>query len=143
MATGPKTAIVTGGASGIGLAIVEHFASQGYNVAVLDVNTDLGNELVSRLASEFAPARVVFKKCDVSSWRNQADVFKEVFTEFGKIEIVVANAGVSERGAGSMASVEDDEPEEPNLKVLGINLSGVVYCELIISLIGRPFPLLR
>ncbi|ROW06992.1 hypothetical protein VMCG_04065 [Cytospora schulzeri] len=127
MGTETKTAIVTGGASGIGLAIVEHFASKGHNVAIFDVNIDSGNQLVSRFATEIPQAKVIFKKCDVSSWKNQAEAFKEVYAEFGKIDIVVANAGISEQGAGAMASIEDDEPREPNLKILDVNLSGVIY----------------
>lgn len=130
MATEPKTAIVTGGASGIGLAIVEHFASQGHNVAVFDLNIDSGNQLISRLAAEVPRAKVIFKKCDVSSWKSQADAFKEVHAEFGKIDIVVANAGVSEQGASSLSKIEDEKPQEPNLKITDINLSGVIYCEL-------------
>lgn len=129
MGAEPKTAIVTGGASGIGLAIVEHFASEGHNVAVFDVNIDSGNELVSRLATKTPQAKVIFKKCDVSSWKSQAEAFKEVYTEFGKIDIVVANAGISEQGGSSLAIIEDDEPREPSLKVLDVDLSGVIYCE--------------
>lgn len=129
MAAGPKTAIVTGGAGGIGLAIVEHFLSQGHNVAVFDVNIDSGNELVSRLAAQSPEAKVIFKECDVSSWKNQAEAFKEVYTEFGKIDIVVANAGISEQGGNAMASIDHGDPQEPNLKVMGVNLSGVIYCE--------------
>lgn len=124
-----KTAVVTGGASGIGLAIVEYFVSEGYNVAVCDINIDAGNKLVSRLAMETPQAKIIFKKCDVSSWKNQAIAFKEVYTEFGKIDIVVANAGISEQGGSSMASIEEDEPQEPSLKVLDVDLSGIIYCE--------------
>lgn len=126
---GRKTAIVTGGASGLGTAIAEHFASQGHNVAVLDVSVDAGNELASKLATDHPEARVIFKKCDVSSWKSQAEAFKEVYTHYGSIDIVVANAGISEQGRSALASIEDDEPQEPSLKVLDVDLSGVIYCE--------------
>lgn len=124
-----KTAIVSGGASGIGLAMSKHFASQGYNVAVFDVTADAGKAVVSQIASEHPQATVVFKKCDVSSWQNQAQSFKEVYGEFGRIDVVCANAGISERGGSAMAMMEDDEPLEPNLKVMDVNLTGVIYCE--------------
>ncbi|KUI53238.1 15-hydroxyprostaglandin dehydrogenase [NAD(+)] [Cytospora mali] len=126
-APGRKTAIVTGGASGIGLAIVEYFASQGHNVAIFDVNIESGIELVSKLAAGNPRAGVIFKKCDVSSWKNQAEAFKEVYTEFGGVDIVVANAGISEKGGSALASIEDDEPREPNLKVMDVDLTGVIY----------------
>ncbi|ROW17137.1 hypothetical protein VPNG_01351 [Cytospora leucostoma] len=124
---GRKTAIVTGGASGLGTAIAEHFASQGHNVAILDVSVDAGNELASKLVTDYPEAKVIFKQCDVSSWKNQAETFKEVYTQYGRIDIVVANAGISEQGRSALASIEDDEPQEPNLKVLDVDLSGVIY----------------
>lgn len=122
-----KTVIVTGGASGIGLAMVEHFASQGHNIAVLDVNLDVGKQVVSSVAEKNPRAKVQFKKCDVSSWKNQAEAFKDVYNEFGRVDIVMANAGISEQGGSAMASIEEDEPKEPNLKIMDVDLSGVIY----------------
>lgn len=122
-----KVAIVTGGASGIGLAMSQHFASEGYDVAIFDVNAEAGKKVVSQIASEHTQAKVIFKLCDVSSWQNQAQNFKEVRNEFGRIDVVCANAGIS--GSNSMGSIDKDEPVEPNLKILDVNLSGVVYCE--------------
>ncbi|KAJ0124369.1 short chain dehydrogenase [Diaporthe amygdali] len=122
-----KTVIVTGGASGIGLAVVEHFASQGNNVAIFDVNLEVGKQVVSNISDENPEAKVLFKKCDVSSWKSQTEAFKDVFNEFGRIDIVMANAGISEQGASAMAGIEEDEPKEPNLKIMDVNLSGVIY----------------
>lgn len=122
--------VVTGGASGIGLAMTNHFASQGNKVAVLDVNAEAGNEAVSQVSAEHPSATIVFKKCDVSSWQEQAQVFKEVHEEFGRIDVVMANAGISESGASALASIEVDAPVQPNLKVMDVDLYGVIYCEL-------------
>jgi NAD(P)-dependent dehydrogenase (short-subunit alcohol dehydrogenase family) len=124
-----KTVIVTGGASGIGLAMVEHFASQGHNVAVFDVNLDVGKQVVASIVQNDPQAKVQFQKCDVSSWKNQAEAFKNVYNEFGRIDIVMANAGISEQGGSAMGSIEEDEPKEPNLKIMDVDLSGVIYSE--------------
>lgn len=124
-----KTVIVTGGASGIGLAVVEHFASQGNNVAIFDVNLEVGKQVVSNISNKNPQAKVLFKKCDVSSWKSQTEAFKDVFNEFGRIDIVMANAGISEQGASAMSGIEEDEPKEPNLKIMDVNLSGVIYSE--------------
>lgn len=125
-----KTAIVTGGASGIGLGVTEYLASQGYNVAVFDVNIDSGNAVVSKLSVDNPQAKFVFKECDVSSWHNQAQAFKEVYTEFGKIDFVLANAGIGEQSqSGVIASFTDEEPQEPNTKVIDVDLVGVIFCE--------------
>lgn len=137
-----KTAIVTGGASGIGLAMSQHFASQGYDVAVFDVAGEReADALAVAVAAETtpggaaAPARVVFRRCDVSSWRDQAGAFRAVHEEFGRVDVVCANAGISERGTNAMAVAEgnDDEPREPNLAVVGVNLTGVIFCECFLA----------
>lgn len=124
-----KVAIVSGGASGIGLAMSQYFASEGYNVAIFDVDARAGKEFISEIASKNRQVKVTFKLCDVSSWQNQAQNFKEVHSEFGRIDVVCANAGISEKGASALGSIETDEPVEPNLKIMDVNLSGVIYCE--------------
>lgn len=124
-----KVAIVSGGASGIGLAMSQHFASEGYNVAIFDVDARAGKDVISQIASTNPKVKVTFKLCDVSSWQNQAQNFKEVHSEFGRIDVVCANAGISEKGTSALGSIETDEPVEPNLKIMDVNLSGVIYCE--------------
>lgn len=124
-----KVAIVSGGASGIGLAMSQHFASEGYNVAIFDVDARAGKEVISQIASTHPGVKVTFKLCDVSSWQNQAQNFKEVHSDFGRIDVVCANAGISEKGTSALGSIETDEPVEPNLKIMDVNLSGVIYCE--------------
>ncbi|KAL1857425.1 hypothetical protein Daus18300_010398 [Diaporthe australafricana] len=125
--SGQKNVVVTGGASGIGLAMVEHFASKGHNVAVFDVNLEVGKQVVSSVSEKNPQAKIMFRECDVSSWKSQTKAFKDVFSEFGRIDIVMANAGISEQGASAMASIEEDEPKEPNLKIMDVDLSGVIY----------------
>lgn len=124
-----KVAIVSGGASGIGLAMSQYFASEGYSVAIFDVDLKAGIEVVAKLASDHPQMKVTFKLCDVSSWQNQAQNFKEIYDEFGRIDVVCANAGISEKGTSALASIETGEPIEPNLKIMDVNLSGVIYCE--------------
>lgn len=122
-----KVAIVSGGASGIGLAMSQYFASEGYDVAIFDVDAKAGNDVVSQLASSHPQMRVTFKLCDVSSWQSQAENFKQVHSEFGRIDVVCANAGISEKGTSALGNIESDEPVEPNLKIMDVNLSGVIY----------------
>ncbi|PSR99263.1 hypothetical protein BD289DRAFT_479638 [Coniella lustricola] len=140
MSTAPKTALITGGASGIGLSMARHFAAEGYNVAVLDVNAEGGEHaiandiipVVAKRGAEVGKPKAVFKKCDVSSWQSQADAFKAVYAEFGRIDVVCANAGIGEgsQGKSALAMVEEgdgEEPQEPGLRILNVNLDGVVY----------------
>ncbi|KAK0649546.1 hypothetical protein B0T16DRAFT_324936 [Cercophora newfieldiana] len=123
-----RSVIVTGGASGIGLAMSRHFASQGHRVAILDVNAESGLEAASELAGEFPTATVVFKKCDVASWEEQAAVFKEVYHEHGgSLDFVMANAGIAEGGKITVVDLKEEEPSPPKLATLNINLIGVIY----------------
>lgn len=127
-----KSIIVTGGASGIGLAITRHFASQGHHVAILDMNSDSGPAVAASVAAEFLQSCVTFYHCDVSSWDEQAAVFNKVFHKQGdRIDIVVANAGVSEQGVTTLVGHDDDaeEPTRPRVKTVEVNLLGAIYCE--------------
>jgi len=119
--------ISTGGASGIGLAVVRYFASQSSRISILDVSTISAQAVVSSLRIEYPSATFLFKKCDISNWDEQKVVFEEVYKEFGSIDIVFANAGVSEIGA--FLDKNEGEPSKPKLRTLEINLIGTLYCE--------------
>ncbi|KAK1753538.1 hypothetical protein QBC47DRAFT_303276 [Echria macrotheca] len=123
-----KSVVVTGGASGIGLAMSRHFASQGYRVAILDINSETGPEVAAEIAAEFPTATVCFKKCNVASWEEQAAVFEDVFHEHGnRIDIVMANAGINEGGPVTIVDLQEQKPSRPNLRTLDINLTGTIY----------------
>ncbi|KXH65970.1 hypothetical protein CSAL01_02110 [Colletotrichum salicis] len=125
--TTPKSVIVTGGASGIGLTIVRHFASQGGKIAIFDVNAASGMSIASDVASEYPQSTVTFHQCDVSSWKEQAQAFSDVYDAFGRIDIVFANAGIAEGMSNALATIHPDAPQEPNLKVVAVDLNGVIY----------------
>ncbi|KAK4113103.1 NAD(P)-binding protein [Canariomyces notabilis] len=138
----PKSILITGGASGIGLAITRYFAGQpeGHSIAILDVNAATGEAVAAALAAEF-PRRttISFHACDVSSWDEQARVFERVYREHGNaLDVVVANAGVSEQGATTLVKLQSESgagsgergeegPRKPSVKTVEVNLLGVVY----------------
>ena len=124
-----------GGASGIGLAIVRFFAAYSTNIAILDISAASAESVVSSLKTDFPSTTFVFKKCDISDWDEQKRVFGEVYKEHGSVDVVCANAGVSE--ITKFLAVAEGEPEKPNLRTLDINLIGTLYCEL------RSFPFWR
>ncbi|KAH6649574.1 hypothetical protein F5144DRAFT_588254 [Chaetomium tenue] len=137
-----KSVIVTGGASGIGLAVTRHLAAQGHRVAILDRNAAAGPAVAAQVAAEFPPAAVSFHPCDVADWDEQAAAFRQAFAELGhRLDVVVANAGVSEQGATSLVRLplgggvvgegagegEDEGPTRPSVATLQVNLLGTVY----------------
>ena len=70
----PPTAIVTGGCSGIGLALTKHLLERKWNVVQADVNPPMENLDGTR-----------FVKCDVSSWNQQAALFQQAYEWTGKL----------------------------------------------------------
>ena len=81
-----RVAIVTGGASGIGRGIVERFRSEGARVVVADLNAENGVQLLDD--------RVTFVKADISSEDDVVMVVRAAIECFGRLDVVVNNAGV-------------------------------------------------
>src|SRR6476620_9617444 len=94
-----KTAVITGGGSGIGKAIATLFAKQGATVHILELNEQAGNEAVADI-KEFGS--VFSHACDVG---NQKQVI-EVFNGIGKIDILVNNAGIAHIGKADTTAEE-------------------------------------
>jgi NAD(P)-dependent dehydrogenase (short-subunit alcohol dehydrogenase family) len=87
-----RVVVVTGGASGIGEAIVEAFSANGSRVAFLDVQADAGEQLVARLnaAGTFAP---VFLPCDLTNIDALQSALRSIHERFGAVDVLVNNAG--------------------------------------------------
>lgn len=113
-----KVAIVTGGASGIGKAIVELFVKEGAKVVVADLNEKLGNELINNLGD----GNVIFIKADSSSPEDNKKIVAAAIENFGALHIAVNNAGI-----GGEANPVADLSIEGWKKVIDINLNGVFY----------------
>jgi NAD(P)-dependent dehydrogenase (short-subunit alcohol dehydrogenase family) len=112
-----KVALVTGAAQGIGLACAQAFARQGAQVFITDVNEDAGRREVLRLRSEgFA---VSFVACDVSRKVQVDAAIAAAVNEFGRIDVLVANAGIVH------AAEFLDLKEEDFDRVLAVNLKGI------------------
>jgi NAD(P)-dependent dehydrogenase (short-subunit alcohol dehydrogenase family) len=114
-----KTAFVTGGASGIGLALCRAFGQRGMNVAIADVETAACAQAVERLRDE--GMRVIGTACDVSDRESLAKAAAKAFSEFGKVHVLCNNAGVSRAGQIEGIAMSDWE------WVIGVNLKGLVH----------------
>lgn len=112
-----KVAVVTGAASGIGLALARAFAAEGMHLVLADVETDT----LATVAATFGPdTEVLATGCDVSD-PAQVDALRDAAVDrFGTVHVVCNNAGVSIGGP-----VWDHTPEDWDW-VLGVNLFGVV-----------------
>ncbi|XP_065919440.1 15-hydroxyprostaglandin dehydrogenase [NAD(+)]-like isoform X1 [Dysidea avara] len=91
-----KVALVTGAAKGIGLTISKALLEKRGKVALLDIQEEAGQEACETLRKVYGKDRVTFYKCDVTSAENLRSVFEKTVAKFGKLDIVVNNAGVVE-----------------------------------------------
>ena len=113
-----KVAIVTGGVSGIGKAIVELFVKEGAKVVIADLNEKLGEELINNLGE----GNVIFIKADASSAEDNKKIVEAAIENFGALHIAVNNAGI-----GGESNNVGDLSIEGWKKVIDINLNGVFY----------------
>lgn len=110
-----KTALVTGGASGLGKAIAQRLASEGARVVIGDVQTDLGLRTA-------AQGGFTFLQHDVRDERSWDAVVREVEAQYGALHILVNNAGI----VGPMgATSPENTPLEVWRQVFAINVEGV------------------
>ena len=111
-----KTAIITGGGSGIGKAISTLFAKQGAAVHLIELNIAAAEDAVSEIVQQGGTAFA--HACDVS---NQQQVL-EVFNQIGKLDILVNNAGIAHIGKA------DTTTEEDFTRVFEVNVKGAYNC---------------
>ena len=114
-----RIAVVTGGAQGFGLAIVERFIESGAKVVIWDIDEAEAKNAVSKISSK----NLIYQIVDVTNFKSISDRLIEVEKLFGKIDILVNNAGI----AGKNTTVADYPIEEWN-RVINLNLNSVFYC---------------
>lgn len=107
-----KTAVITGGASGIGLACGKRLMGEGCNVVLLDLNENI--ESIARDNNCFGI------KCDVSNEEEVKNAINEIVNKYGHIDYLVANAGI-----GGSASLPHEVSLEEWKKVIGVNQTGI------------------
>jgi 3-oxoacyl-[acyl-carrier protein] reductase len=114
-----KIAIVTGGARGIGQAISELFAKEGATVIILDLLPQ-GQDVSDRINAEGGKAE--FHSVSVTDKSAIEDLFSAVHKSYGKIDILINNAGITrDRTLEKMSEAEWDA-------VINVNLKGVFLC---------------
>jgi 2-dehydro-3-deoxy-L-rhamnonate dehydrogenase (NAD+) len=115
-----KFAVVTGGAQGIGRAIVERFLDSGASVAIWDRDTALAQKTVGELAKR---GKAIAISADVTDYPDVERARDETLKALGRIDILVNNAGIA-----GMNTTTWDYPIEEWRKVMSINLDGQFHC---------------
>lgn len=115
-----KTALVTGGAKGIGAAICKALANDGYRIALnynssFESATELKNELSS-------VTHIEIFKADVSNSSDVERMFTEIESVFGGVDVLINNAGIAQQ------ALFTDITDEMWQKMIGVNLTGAFNC---------------
>jgi NAD(P)-dependent dehydrogenase (short-subunit alcohol dehydrogenase family) len=121
-----KTALITGGNSGIGLASAELFISEGARVIISGRNQAAIEEAVAQLGEN-----AVGIKCDVASMSELDALFLQINEQFGSLDIVFANAGIM-----SVATFQDSTEEHFD-REFDINVKGLFFT------VQKSLPLLK
>lgn len=111
-----KTAIITGGGSGIGRAISLLFAKQGATVHIIEVNDSAASTVVDEINT--SGGKAVSHVCDISSQQQLIDTMNKI----GRVHILVNNAGIAHVGNVEKTSAADFE------KVFNVNVKGAYNC---------------
>lgn len=115
-----KTALVTGGAKGIGAAICKALAQDGYRIAL---NYNNSYDCALKLKEELSPlTHIEIFKSDVSDSAEVEEMFSEIENVFGGVDILVNNAGISQQ------ALFTDITDEMWQKMIGVNLTGAFNC---------------
>jgi len=112
-----SVALVTGGGQGLGRAISEGLAAYGAVVSVVDIDLGAAKRIADAISREGGQASAV--QCDVSRQDQAEAAVNQTLATFGKIDILVANAGIGDRSPAETMTIEQWD------RVIGINLRGV------------------
>lgn len=115
-----KVVVVTGGASGIGFATAFQFARAGAKIALLDMDAEALDSSRKRFSESGFECRTYL--CDVTSEETCTRVIHEVIADYGPVDILFNNAGITQRG------LFENTRTDVFKKVMDINFYGALYC---------------
>ena len=113
-----KVALITGGSRGIGKAVAKKFAKEGYDIVINYVSESAELGKVKEEMIENRNVDILFVKADVTNYNGCEEMIKEVINKFGRIDVLVNNAGITKDGLLMRMKEEDFD------KVIEVNLKG-------------------
>jgi 15-hydroxyprostaglandin dehydrogenase (NAD) len=128
-----KTAIVTGGGSGIGLALVKHLLANpdtNWRVVIADIRADAWDAIKPQFPDL---ERVKFVQTDVADWDSNLSLFKAAYSwkspgfHGERIDFTALNAGTGDREFVLQPTDLDADPEKPNTLCMDVNFTSVIY----------------
>lgn len=114
-----KVALVTGAASGIGLASAKQLMQYGASVILADVNLSAVTSVAQELSELVSGDHILPIQCDVSNWASCENAVAQAVAKFGKLDILINSAGISQRNVRAGADFEESWDA-----VMAVNLKG-------------------
>ena len=114
-----KVSVIIGSTSGLGISIAEKFTEEGSKVVIVGRRVEKGKEVVSAIREKGGEA--TFIQCDITSEESISNLMDETVKKYGKIDILVGNAGIPE----TKSPVHEMKTEDL-IKVLNTDLIGII-----------------
>jgi NAD(P)-dependent dehydrogenase (short-subunit alcohol dehydrogenase family) len=113
-----RVALITGAASGIGLAISKRLLHEGALIAMLDINQNSLDKTRNELSIENDSTKILSLRCDITKENDVVSAVGKIVEHFGKLDIAINNAGVTVNGPADQCTLEEWE------WVMGVNCTG-------------------
>lgn len=114
-----KTAVITGGAQGIGKALAARLGEEGFNIVISDMDNASAQETAKELADTGIETLSV--EADVSKQEEQFSLIEKVVKKFGSVDVFINNAGIDQ-----VQAIEDITPDNLE-KIFAVNVYGTIY----------------
>lgn len=129
MNAGQSVIAITGAGGGLGAAMARRFAAQGARLALIDLRSEMLDDVVSSLAAD--EQDLLVSPCDVSKEGEVDDTFARIAEHFGRLDVLVSNAGIT-RDALTLKFRDGELVSRMSLDdwqaVIDVNLTGVFLC---------------
>ena len=113
-----KTVIITGASVGIGKATAIEFAKEGADVCIIDINAEALDSVCAEIESMGGSVKAFI--CDVSDEQRVREVTQEIISQYGKIDVLVNNAGLWRSWKPFVETTSDEWKQRLNVNILGL-----------------------
>lgn len=123
-----KVCIVTGGGHGFGEAMAKRFAEEGAQVVIADINPKTGGKVESEINASHGPKTALFHEANVTSQSSWEKLLEATVSAFGKVDVVVNNAGTTypKKDSHTVTEEEYDKVINVNMKSIFMSVAVVV-----------------